>query len=78
MTSAALCDGIISTDPSSGAAICSTGWYSVAYNAVVPFDISTLDPMSLVNAFGSGFFMLAGVWCACKGCEIVLGLIRKG
>ena len=77
MTAAALCDGIISSDPTTGAALCSTGWYSVAYNAFVPFDISQLDPAALATAFAAGFSLLGGIWCVCKGCELVFNMIKK-
>ncbi len=44
----------------------------------VPFDPSTLDPTTIIEAFGAGFFFCMPVWVVCIGAAIILKLIRKG
>jgi hypothetical protein len=64
------CDGAVDVT----ALTCSTGWQSVVANP--PFDISQLDPAALASAFGYGFFLFVGVWAVCKGCELVLSMLK--
>ncbi len=75
MASVAVCEGTVAADPS-GVAVCSTGWASVSYETVVPFDPSQLSAADCAQAFGLGFVLLLGVWAACKSVEVVLRMIK--
>jgi hypothetical protein len=56
MSVALVCNGSV-TLTTEGAPLCSTGWMTVDYSTVVPFDPSLLDPATLGAAFGAGFFL---------------------
>lgn len=65
------CAGVIDT----AAVTCSTGWQAVV--AEQPFDLTQLDPVVLVTAFATGFFLLSPVWVVCYGAGEVLKFIRR-
>lgn len=75
MTVAIVCAGNV-TFTVDGAPLCSAGWQTLQYEAVVPFDPSQLDPSMLGVMFAGGFFILVPVWAACKGAEYLLSMFR--
>lgn len=74
MTVAIVCTGTVSftTD---GAPLCSTGWETLQYEAVVPFNYTQLNPAELSLMFAGGFFVILPVWAACYGLKKLVGLI---
>ena len=58
-----------------GAPLCSSGWQTLQYEAVFPFDPSQLDPYMLGVMFAGGFFICVPVWAAAYGLKKLLGLI---
>lgn len=75
MTAAILCDGVVALTVDL-APTCSTGWYSVAYDLVVPFDPANLVPGELAGAFGLGFFLSVTPIAAAYGARVLLQMIR--
>lgn len=69
----ATCAGIISQD-ANGNTVCSTGWQQSVL--AVPFDPSTLDPLLIAGAVGTGFFILVPVWAAALGVKYLLKFIN--
>lgn len=74
MTVAIVCAATV-TFTSEGAPVCSSGWQTLQYEAVVPFDPSQLDPAAASLMFAGGFFICVPVWAACYGLKKLLGLI---
>lgn len=74
MTSSQLiCPGSISFD-FDGNPICESGWLTQI--ALVPFDISQIDPVVATAFFGAGFALPIAPWAASIGVKYLLSLIR--
>lgn len=74
MASGALvCTGDVTTAVD-GAPICSSAWMLVQVPA--PFDPASLDAVSVLQAFGAGFILVATVWGASRGIRAVLSLLK--
>lgn len=75
MTVAIVCEETV-TFTIDGAPLCSSGWQTLQYEAVVPFDPSQLDPTMLAVMFAGGFFILVPVWAACVGLKYLMSMLR--
>lgn len=53
---------------------CSTDW--TVLNTAQSFDPSTLDPVLIAGAVGTGFFILVPLWAACFGVRYLINAIR--
>ena len=74
MTSTQLiCPDLISFD-FQGNPICESGWLTQV--AMVPFDISQIDPVVSTAFFGAGFALPIAPWAASIGVKYLLSLIR--
>jgi hypothetical protein len=59
-----VCDGVISVD-TGGAPVCSTGWTQQI--ATIPFDMTQIDPIAVVQVFGAGFAFFVVPWAIAWG-----------
>jgi len=66
------CDGSVSVV--AGSPVCDGSWLLV--QAPTPFDPSTLDPVSLAQAFGVGFVLVGSVLAVCFGARAILSAIK--
>jgi hypothetical protein len=67
------CEGTVSVSPD-GAPLCDSAWTLAP--APAPFDPTTLDPVSLVQAFGVGFVLVGTVLAVCFAARAILSMIR--
>jgi hypothetical protein len=67
------CEGVLTVNPD-GSPVCDTAWTLLA--APTPFDPSTLDPVSLAQAFGVGFVLVGAVLAVCFAARAILSIIR--
>lgn len=68
-----ICPDLISFD-FQGNPICESGWLTQV--AMVPFDISQIDPVVATAFFGAGFALPIAPWAASIGVKYLLSLIR--
>lgn len=68
-----VCAGTIN-QTSEGAATCSTGW--VTQVALVPFDLSQIDPSIATAMFGAGFSLFIVPWAAAWGVSQIFKILR--
>lgn len=54
---------------------CDAGWQIVEY--VPPFEVSTLDPVTVALFVGSGFFILVPIWLAVYSVRGLLALLKR-
>jgi len=71
-----LCDGVVSENLDSSP-ICSSSWTVTDYVIVQPFDIASLDPLVLAEAFGAGWIIIASYWSVTFGYHIILELLKR-
>ena len=76
MTTAVICDGSVTLSPD-GSPLCSTGWATIPYEALVPFDVSNLVIPDLMTAFTFGIFLTATPVAVAKGMSVILNLVQK-
>lgn len=73
MSTQLVCSGVISFDFALNP-ICDSGWLTQV--ALVPFDISQIDPSVATAFFGSGFLLPIVPWAASIGIKYMISLIR--
>lgn len=66
------CTGELKTE--GGYPQCSGSWEAVQLQP--PFDPSQLDPVTIAQAFGSGFMLIAGFMILSMGIRAVLNFIK--
>lgn len=73
-----VCEGVLSVDSGTGAALCD-GLWRVGDLAAIPgaFDPSQLDPAMLGGAFGAGFLLLWTPVLAAWGAGVLLRFISR-
>lgn len=72
MSGALVCDGDLLVQ--AGSPVCQGTWMLV--QVPTPFDPSTLDPVALSQAFGSGFALVGAVLAVGFGARAILNMIK--
>lgn len=73
MSGALVCDGELSV--STGSPVCDGIWMLV--QVPTPFDPSSLDPVSIAQAFGVGFISVGTVLFAIAGVRALIHLVKS-
>ncbi len=72
----AVCPGVIVTDASGVPACQDQLGAPLAWEQVVPFDVSQLDGDQLAGAFAAGFVIVGTAWAIGKGFQVLLSMLR--
>lgn len=70
---AIVCEGVV-TVTADGAPLCSGGWFTQP--AVVPFEISQVDPHTAFLYFGLGFGIVSSLWITSRVIKALLDVLR--
>lgn len=73
MSGALVCDGELHVQ--AGAPVCDGAWMLV--QVPTPFDPSTLDPVTSVQAFGAGFVAIGAPLLVCVGVRALIKMIKE-
>lgn len=73
----AICNGATSVNLIDSTSTC-TSWEWVDASGIPGvFDLTTLDPVILANAFGSGFVLFGSVWLMGWSVRVILTFIKR-
>ena len=75
MTTVVGCSVDVTLSPESSP-LCSTGWISIPYETLAPFDVSTLVVSDLISAFTLGIFISVPPIMAAFGLAQMIKLVK--